>query len=122
MHTLIPLLLAVALSMSAPAAGAAENGSVTGIHQDLKEIELYASPGDVAPLRTVTAKDVRFPLGILEVSDNGMYRLQIDGRDVWVISDDVISDRSRAIEAACEPKLAGTMVAHGKRGVGEGCK
>ena len=122
MRTGVPLLLLLVLLHFAPGLKAAELGNVTGIPKDLSELELYASPADAAPLRTVAAKQVSFPTPILEVSDNGMYRLQIDGSDVWVISDDVLSNRSRAVEAGCEPKVAGTMVAHGKRGVGEGCK
>lgn len=103
-------------------AGAGALGNITGIPSDLDELELYSSPEAASPESVVTAEDVGFPLPILEVSKNGMYKLEVKGAEFWVISDDVLTDRERNVDAGCEPKLAGTVVAHGKRGVGEGCQ
>ncbi|HEX9583915.1 MAG TPA: hypothetical protein VGB36_05370 [Gammaproteobacteria bacterium] len=122
MQAIKKLAIAVGVVFFTLSAGAGPLGNITGIPSDLDELELYSSPGAASPESVVTAKDVGFPLPILEVSKNGMYKLQIKGAEHWVISDDVLTDRERSVDAGCEPKLAGTVVAHGKRGVGEGCQ
>ena len=51
-----------------------------------------------------------------------MYKIKYKGTEYWVISDDVKSSVSRKIDTACDPKMAGSVVSHGKRGAGEDCK
>ncbi len=113
--------ITIALVLMATTAGAAGLGNVTGLGDGLDELELYATPEDDDPKATVGAGELGLPAAILGVSENGMYQLEWRGETYWVIVDDIVSDRARDVQAACDPKLAGTMVTHGKRGVGEGC-
>lgn len=122
MRTISRLVIAAGALLFSVAASAGPLGNVTGIPSDLEELELYKSPEAPSPESMVTAKELGFPLPILEVSNNGMYKVKVKGGEFWVISDDVQTDRQRDVDAGCEPKLAGTVVAHGKRGVGEGCQ
>lgn len=122
MQTITKFLIAVVVAICASAAGAGTLGNVTGIPSDLGELELYVSPDAASPESVVPATDLNFPSPILEVSGNGMYKVQLKAGEFWVISDDVLTDRERNVDTGCEPKLAGTVVAHGKRGVGEGCQ
>jgi hypothetical protein len=120
MRTLVRAVLGLALWA---VAGAALAANVTGIPADLGEMELYASPDAPNAAKVVKPGEVAFPIPILEVSKaTGMLKVRVQGKDYWVISDDVQHDMDRAVQAGCEPKMAGNLVAHGKRGAGEGCK
>ena len=120
MRTLLGLILAFSLCSLAGSAGAA---NVTGIPDDLDELELFATPDAPDAAATVRAGEVRFPIPILAVSEAaGMLQINVKGGNYWVISDDVLTDLTRGIDAGCEPKMAGSLVVHGKRGAGEGCK
>lgn len=100
----------------------AGEGTVVGLSPDVDELELYKSPTAEDPTHILGAGDLAFPLPILGVSNNDMYKIRFKDADYWVISDDVKSDVARKIDTACDPKMAGTVVAHGKRGAGEGCQ
>ncbi|NKB58767.1 MAG: hypothetical protein GKS00_20755 [Alphaproteobacteria bacterium] len=100
----------------------ATGGTVVGLSADVDELELYKSPKDEDPAHVLGAGDLSFPAAILGVSKNGMFKIKQKGAAYWVISDDVKSDVTRKVDTACDPKMAGTVVAHGKRGAGEGCK
>lgn len=100
----------------------AAGGSIVGLSPDIDELELYASPTDEEAKLMAAAGDFAFPTPILETSNNGMYKIQFKGADYWVISDDVESTLTREVDTACDPKMAGTVVVHGKRGAGEGCQ
>lgn len=102
--------------------GSAGQGAVLGLSADVDELELYKSPTDDDPAHVLGAGDLSFPKPILEESNNGMFKIIHKGAEYWVISDDVKSDATRKVDTACDPKMAGTVVAHGKRGSGEGCK
>ena len=102
--------------------GAAELGLVTGLSSDIDELELFASTDDDDPTRVVMADALTLPTGILAESDNGMLQIEVGGEAFWVISDDVMTTMVRAVDAACDPQVAGTLVAHGKRGAGEDCE
>lgn len=118
-HVLGPLACClVALSISVAVAA---DGSVLGLSPDVDELELYASPTADKPSHTLSAADLTFPAEILEVSNNGMFKIRYKDADYWVISDDVNASTERKVDTACDPKMAGTIVAHGKRGAGEGC-
>jgi hypothetical protein len=114
-------LLCLAVLLGFPAL-AAELGSVRGISEDVDELELYQKPDDEDPAAMLARGALGGPTPILAVSENGMYRIQVNGKDYWVISDDVVADRTRAVDTACEPKMAGKVIAHGKRGAGKDCK
>ena len=113
----VGLLMALMASLSAAAGGA-----IVGLSPDVDELELYASPTDEKAKLMATAGDFSFPTPILETSKNGMYKIQFKGAEYWVISDDVASTVERTVDTACDPKMAGAVVAHGKRGAGEGCQ
>ena len=119
MRTLLGLILALGFCLAAGAAGAA---NVTGIADGIDEVELFDAPGGGAS-GIATRGDMRLPVPVLEVSDAyGMVKINVKGADYWVYSDDVVMDQARGVDAGCEPKMAGAMVVHGKRGAGEGCK
>lgn len=119
MRSVARLLFGLALAVIA---GAALAANVTGVPADLGEMELYAAPDAPKAAKVVRPGEVSFPLPILEVSKaTGMLKVRIKDADYWVISDDVLHDLKRGVDAGCEPKLAGSLVAHGKRGAGEGC-
>ena len=100
----------------------AANGRVLGLSADVDELELYKSPKDEEVAHILSADDLSFPLAIMAVSNNGMFKIKHDGKEYWVISDDVKSDKIRKVDTACDPKMAGSVVAHGKRGASEECK
>lgn len=100
----------------------ASNGRVLGLSAEVDELELYKSPKDEEAAHILGADDLSFPSAILAVSKNGMFKIKHDGAEYWVISDDVKSDVVRKIDTACDPKMAGSVVAHGKRGASEECK
>lgn len=112
--------LAFLVTFALPAAAA--DGIILGLSSEIDELELYKSPTAETASETVTARDMSFPTAILGVSNNGMFKISYKGAEYWVISDDVRSDRSRSVDTACDPKMAGSVVAHGKRGAGEGCQ
>lgn len=100
----------------------ATNGRVFGLSADVDELELYKSPKDEEAAHILGAGDLSFPSAILAVSNNGMFKIMHDGKEFWVIADDVKSDVVRKVDTACDPKMAGSVVAHGKRGASEECK
>lgn len=100
----------------------AGNGRVLGLSADVDELELYKSPKDEEAAHILGAGDLSLPAAILAVSKNGMFKINHDGKEYWVISDDVKSDVVRKVDTACDPKMAGSVVAHGKRGASEECK
>jgi hypothetical protein len=100
----------------------AKNGMVLGFSADVDELELYKSPKDEEAAHILGAGDLSFPSTILAVSKNGMFKIKHKGAEYWVISDDVKSDVVRKVDTACDPKMAGSVVAHGKRGASEECK
>lgn len=100
----------------------AANGRVLGLSADVDELELYKSPKDEEAAHILGAGDLSFPSAILSVSKNGMFKIMHNGKEYWVISDDVKSDVVRKVDTACDPKMAGSVVAHGKRGASEECK
>lgn len=116
-----PLMFALAAALFGNV-GQAANGMILGLSPDVKELELYKSPKDDEPAHVLGAGDISFPTAILDVSNNGMFKMRYKGGEFWVISDDVKSDVAREVDTACDPKMAGSVVAHGKRGAGEGCK
>jgi len=120
-RTLSFLALCLAALLVVPAS-AGELGSVRGISEDVDELELYLKPEDEDPAKMLARGALGGPTPILAVSDNGMYRIRVKDKDYWVISDDVVADRTRTVDTACEPKMAGKIIAHGKRGVGKDCK
>lgn len=111
------LLLALSLTQAVAA-----DGSVVGFSPDVDELELYKSPTDEDAALILSASELTFPTAILSVSNNGMFRIEHKGTPYWVISDDLKSKVPRAVDTACDPKMAGKVVAHGKRGAGEGCQ
>ncbi len=119
--TLITALVCLTALLIFPAS-AAELGSVSGISEDVDELELYLKPDDEDAAATLARGALGGPTQIIGVSENGMYRIKVKGKDYWVISDDVVADAKRAVDTACEPKMAGQIIAHGKRGVGKDCK
>ncbi len=118
---ILMVALAVAWASQATAAGGDAIGNVLAIAEDVDELELYKASADEDPAAMVAAKKVAFPLPILAVSKNGMLKVSYQEKVFWIIADDVKTDLKRKVDAACEPKVADTVVAHGKRGVGEGC-
>lgn len=102
--------------------GAADLGRVTDLSSDIDELELYARTDDDDPARVVKAEALTLPTDILAESDNGMLQIELGDEAFWVISDDVMTTMVRAVDAACDPPVEGTLVAHGKRGVGEDCE
>lgn len=112
-------LLAIGLSV---ARAEAADGTVLGLSPDVDELELYKSSTDEKPVLVLGAGDLSFPADILAVSKNGMFKIPHKGAEYWVISDDVRSSIARSVDTSCDPKMAGSIVAHGKRGAGEGCK
>lgn len=116
------IFLALLLSFGVVSDAIAGSGVILGFSEDIDELELYETPEAEEPAAVLGADALSFPAEILGVSDNGMYKLQHDGAEYWVITDDVRSDQTRAVETACEPQMAGELVTHGKRGVGEGCE
>ncbi len=111
--------LAVVLFVARAIAG---DGVVLGLSPDVDELELYKSTTDENPALVLTAGDMSFPAAILAESKNGMFKIPHDGAEYWVISDDVKSSIERSVDTSCDPKMAGSIVAHGKRGAGEGCQ
>lgn len=111
-----------ALMLNSAAPSWAAEGAVLGFSADIDELELYKTPTDDEPAHIVGPGDMSFPTPILARSNNGMYKINHKGRAFWVISDDVESDSTRKVDSACDPKMAGTMVAHGKRGAKGDCK
>lgn len=122
MRTYLKTILCAALAVMWTTAAMAAGGNVVAIVEDVDELELYMAPGDDDPAKTIAAKEVTFPIPILETSKNGMFKIKLIEAEFWIISDDVVSDKKRKVDAKCDPKMAGTVVAHGKRGAGEGCK
>lgn len=115
------LIFSVFVLFSAAESEAA-NGHVLGLSADVDELELYKSPKDEEAAHILGAGDLSFPSAILAVSTNGMFKIKHDGQEYWVIADDVKSDVVRKVDTACDPKMAGSVVAHGKRGASEECK
>ena len=120
-RTLITALVCLGALLNFPAA-AAGLGSVSGISEDVDELELYLKPDDEDAAEMLARGALGGPTPILAVSKNGMYRIRVKGKEYWVISDDVVADRRRTVDTACEPKMAGKIIAHGIRGAGEDCK
>ncbi len=116
------LLLFSILFLHGVGQAAAADGVVLGLSPDVDELELYKTPKDEDAAQIVGPGDLAFPTAILATSNNGMYKINHKGSTYWVISDDVKSDVTRKVDTACDPKMAGTVVAHGKRGAGEDCK
>jgi len=117
------ILFMFCLVIISVASGAAfADGAVLGLSPDVDELELYKSPKDEDPAHIMSAGDLSFPTPILGTSNNGMYKIMHNGAEYWVISDDVESDVTRKIDTACDPKMAGSVVAHGKRGASEACQ
>ena len=114
------LFLVLAFTWPPPILGA--GGSVIGIVEDVDELELYESAVADDPVETITTDQVKFPVPIVETSKNGMLKIVVKDSEFWVISDDVETDITREIDSNCDPKMAGTVVAHGKRGAAEGCR
>ena len=102
--------------------GAADLGQVTDLSSDIDELELFARTDDDDPARIVEAGALTLPTDILAESDNGMLQIEVGDETFWVISDDVMTTMVRAVDAACDPQVAGDLVAHGKRGAGEDCQ
>ena len=122
MRTFLKFFTIAALAVFWSTAAMAAGGNVIGVVEDVDELELYKAPGDDDPAAAVAAKKVTFPIPILATSKNGMFKIEYNEAVFWVISDDVVSDLKRKVDAKCDPKMAGTVVAHGKRGAGEGCE
>ncbi len=118
LSVLATLILVFGMALPALASG----GSILGLSEDIDELELYETPDAEDPAHVLGADALAFPTDILDVSDNGMFKLRHNGADYWVITDDVRSDAVRAIDTSCEPQLAGDIVTHGKRGAGEDCE
>jgi hypothetical protein len=116
------ILLALLLSVGVAFQAVAGNGVILGLSDEVDELELYETPEAEDPAAVLARDALSFPAEILGVSDNGMYKLNHNGANYWVITDDVRSDQARAIDTGCEPQVAGDLVTHGKRGVGEGCE
>lgn len=112
-------ILAIGLSV---ARAVAADGMVLGLSAEIDELELYKSSTDDKPALVLTADELAFPAAILAVSDNGMFKIPHKGAEYWVITDDVRSSVERRVDTSCDPKMAGSIVAHGKRGAGEGCQ
>lgn len=123
MRSKILLRLCVGLFVAslAPHAFAAD-GTVLGYSSDVDELELYKSPTDDDAAHILGKGELSVPTPILAISNNGMYKFKHKGGEYWVISDDVKSDMTRKVDTACDPKMAGSVVAHGKRGAGEACQ
>ena len=102
--------------------GAADLGQVTDLSSDIDDLELYVGIDDYDPARIVEAEALALPTDILAESDNGMLQIEVDGEAFWVIVDDVATTMVRAVDAGCDPQVAGDLVAHGKRGAGEDCE
>lgn len=116
-----PLIPGLFMVFVASLAVAAE-GMVVGVSPDIRTLELYKTPTDEKPADKATAAELSLPTPILAVSNNGMFKIAYKGAEYWVISDDVTSDMTRKVDTSCDPKIAGSVVAHGKRGAGEGCQ
>jgi hypothetical protein len=122
MRTAIAAALALLVGgwLSSPAWA---DGLVLGLTQGVDELELYKTPDAEEPSLTAGAGELEVPMPVLAVDrDYGMLKIRHQGADYWVISDDVKTDMTRKVDASCEPKVASTLVAHGKRGGGEECK
>jgi hypothetical protein len=100
----------------------AADGSIIGLSADVDHLELFESPKEQVPAKVLSAAQITFPAAILAESNNGMYQIRHKGAAYWVISDDVESNVARKVDTACDPKMVGSVVAHGKRGASEGCK
>lgn len=122
LNTLFLLMFGLFVAVSPHAASAGE-GTILGLSSGVDELELYkTSKDDAEMVHALGADTFPFPTPILGVSKNGMYKIKYKGAEYWVISDDVKSSVSRKIDTACDPKMAGSVVSHGKRGAGEDCK
>lgn len=119
--SVLGLICGCLIAFSATLAAAAD-GSILGLSPDVDKLELYAGPADEKAAHVVAGADLSFPAAILAVSNNGMYKIKYKDAEYWVISDDVSSSVERKVDTACDPKMAGSVVAHGKRGAGEGCQ
>ncbi len=122
MRTSLKYILCVVAAVLWSSVALAAEGNVVSISEDLDELELYTSPGADDPAATIAAEAVKFPLPILAVSKNGMFKVAIKDGEYWIIGIDVVSDLLRKVDASCDPEMAGTVVVHGKRGAGEGCQ
>ena len=121
MRTFRPFVFAFAILVPI-GASAADLGQVTGLSSDIDELELYVKTDDDDPAKIVEADALALPTDILAESDNGMLQIEVGGEAYWAISDDVMTTLVRAVDASCDPKVEGELVAHGKRGVGEDCQ
>lgn len=116
------ILLVFGFFVAAESGAAAADGMVLGLSPEVDELELFKAPDDDDPAHVLGSGDLSFPTPILAVSNNDMYKIKHKGGEYWVISDDVKSNVTRKVDSACDPKMAGTVVSHGKRGSGEDCK
>lgn len=98
-------------------------GMINSVNGDLDELEMFAAPDSEDVALTIKRDQLVVPQPILAVdTDYGMLKLQHDGAEYWVLSDDVVTDVTRDVDAAtCAPKVAGTLVIHGKKGAKD-CK
>lgn len=108
--------------LGCPLAAVAAEGQILSFTDGVDELELYQTPEAEEASLTVAPGELALPTAVLGVSDNGMLKLRHKGAEYWVISDDVATDMTRKVDAACEPKVAGALVAHGKRGAGGECQ
>ncbi len=119
MRTSHALVLAGALILAAPATA----GQINVIGLAYEPLEMFPSSDENAvPAGTATASDLSFPLPIKAASRNGMFKITVEGRDVWVIADDVETDSEVSLQAGCEPEMVGATISFGARGLGEGCE
>ncbi len=112
-------MIAASLCLAAPAA--AQQPNITGLAYE--PLDLYPSTAeDAEPVGAVDAGELSFPVPVKAASGNGMLQINVDGRDVWVIADDVETDSDVSLRAGCEPEMKGATVSFGARGLGEGCE
>lgn len=110
----------VVLAVLCASSNAVADGRIVGVEAGLAELELFKAHDAEEAALTVATGDLQLPTAILEKSANGMLKLRHQGADYWVFGLDVVTDSVRAVDTAgCAPKVAGTLVAHGKRGQNE---
>jgi hypothetical protein len=114
-------LFGIALLMSA--AGAAAEVQVVGPRGTRTSLKVFEDADGKTELATVSVKNLTFPITVYETSERGFVRVKLDGKQVWLNTEQVrIPAGDIPAECLTVSRADAGVTTAGLRGANAGCK
>ena len=109
--------------LSALAINAAAEMQVVGARGTRTEIKTYEDADGKTELTPVSVKSISFPLTVFEVSQRGFARVKLEGKQIWLNTEQVRIP-SESLDATCltASRADAGLTPGGLRGANAGCK